>query len=529
MFVDYRCVCCRGPLRVLECHRGKALRCPVCASEIVVPLSLEVANVKETKLPSSPPLPQQTLLPWALLMPLLFALAWWTWMGRGVLWAALGVGLGGFCLLLGQRSRWPMSRRIVVSLSLALLGHGLTLAAPTKTVTASPAFFLTPQPVGGPIPVSMLMPGTNGLHSQETEVKSLVGLCREAKTPFVSLDLQFVAQVGDLLAATSLEVANGKGGVVVAASNGTFRDFSCPDFRLRATYQLKGIAYRIAADGRHGLLWAAVCPADKLRANRHGDQPLGRADLHAYELPRAANGPLLPRRVVPLGGDVLELLIAPDQSALFYLAQTDEGVQLGRIDTAKQTPAYRVPLPAATRALCQTADGRTLYAAGGGRLSVLDPATLRTRQVVDLPLDAYALAADEEGCVYLAEQGQWTKLTRLDLRDSPPTPHQWKARMHGRVYLKMSPDRCRLYVGSSSLISDGLESLVIRGHPGDTPLLLARTLALPQKPVHGEFFITPDGRYLLNRWGSVFRLECGCPCELAMLRQKGVFSDTPAK
>ena len=100
--------------------------------------------------------------------------------------------------------------------------------------------------------------------------------------------------------------------------------FSYPDFQLRATYRLERTGYRAIVDARRGVLWMAACEPANLRANRHGDQPLGRADLHVYSIPSstakqtAATTPLRPRRLLPLARDVLELRISPDDNALFF-------------------------------------------------------------------------------------------------------------------------------------------------------------------------------------------------------------------
>ena len=261
----------------------------------------------------------------------------------------------------------------------------------------------------------------------------------------------------------------------------------------------------------------AACAAADLHANRHGDQPLGRADLHVYDIPRSsANGttattPLYPRRVLPLASDVLEMLISPNQDALFYLAQDDKGVRLGRIDTERQAVDALVPLPKAIRTFCLTPDGKTLYAAGNGIVLAFDPATLHMRRRVEVKADVRSVAADNDQRVYLAEQGQWTQLSRLDLRGGQPVLVRWTSRMHGRIYLKLSPDQCRLYAGASSLISEHIDSLLLRGHPWEAPPVVGIAVSQSGAPVRGEFFLTPDGRFLINRWGSVFRLAKGEP------------------
>ena len=511
MFVDYCCACCHRSLRIPEWNRSKTLRCPGCA-DVIVPSSFAPAGALKRK---AEPLPNRLLLPWLLLIPAGLPLALWLWTGYGVLWAVLGFVLGGLCLMLGQRGRWPMPLRIGVSLSLALLGHGLTLASPWHGVPHP--HIPNPHSSDSIAPTSSLDPRllmgagqmANISTSSELEYSLLQEIRRETANRSPSHDLRPAVQIGDLLAATVAVNPNDDGLAIVARNDGVIQSFTYPDFHLYATHRLEGVAYRLALAGRSRALWAAVCEADKLQANRYGDRPLGRADLHVYDLSSGTNERLHPRRVFPIGGNVLELLLSPDQATLFYLAQTDDGVRLGRLDAVRQELDCRIALPEETHALSLTPDGLTLYAAGGGSVYILDAATLRTRRSLEVKTNAYTIAATNEGCVYLAEQGQWTNLTCLDLRESQPTLHPWSARLHGRIYLKMSPDQYRLYVGSSSVISDHLDVLLIGGHSWKTPPLLAMSLSTPQTPLLGEFFLTPDGRFLINRWGQVFHLAQG--------------------
>ncbi|HWG46582.1 MAG TPA: hypothetical protein VN688_27720 [Gemmataceae bacterium] len=202
----------------------------------------------------------------------------------------------------------------------------------------------------------------------------------------------------------------------------------------------------------------------------------------------------------------MELLASPDPRWLFYLARTEDGVHLGRIDVDRQCFDARRSLPAKTRAMTLTPDGKTLYAAGDRILFVIDPATLNVRRQVELNTDIYSLAADNENHVYLGTQGQWTNLSRWDLSGATPSSQQWFAKLHGRIYLKLAPDQNRLYVGTSSVISNHLDALLVRTHRGNAPYQIGIAASDSHGLIRGEFFITPDGQFLLNRWGKVFRL-----------------------
>ncbi|MGH7173440.1 MAG: hypothetical protein ACRELG_24420 [Gemmataceae bacterium] len=531
MFICCCCVRCQRPLRVLASYEGKKLRCPGCDAAVVV--SAIPAIVRTVASPEmqaerawatqSPPIAGRLVLPWVLLAPAALALLPWMWAGQGVLWAVLGVVLGSLCLLLGQHGRWPVSVRVGASLSLALLGHGLTLASPLRSApemampNSAPPYALVSLPPSPLFSSSRQTARSSASAAEKANDLSMEQIKYRASLLLAGTDLQPAALLGNLLAASVYPRPNGNSIVLVTTADSGLKEFSYPDFQLRATYRLERTGYRAVVDARRGVLWMAACAAANLRANRHGDQPLGRADLHVYDIPpstakqTAVTTFLHPRRVLPLASDVLELLISPDDNALFYLAQDDEGVRLGRIDAERQDVDCQVPLPKTIRTLCLTPDGETLYAAGAGSVIALDPATLRTRRRVEVKADVRSVAADNNACLYLAEQGQWTRLSCLDLRGEQPALLRWTSRMHGRIYLKMAPNQYRLYVGTSSPISDHIDSLLLRGHPWRTPPIIGMAVSGPQTPVQGEFFLTRDGRFLINRWGTVFRLAQGKP------------------
>lgn len=528
MFIHSCCTRCQRPLRVLANYEGKTLRCPGCAAAVVIsaaaagggeevfPLAKKESAQVETSAPA-----MGRLLPWILLALAALALVPWVWVGQGILWAVLGVILGGLCLLLGQRGHWPISVRVVASLSLALLGHGLTLAAPLRSAQertapenasagaalSSPSLASSRQPVASvPTPRADAAPPV-----------SMNSPTHRSTLRLAHSDLQPVTRLGDLLTVSVYRRPGGKSTALVTTVDGSLKDFAYPSFRFRTAFRLAQPGYRAVVDARRGVLWMAACESTNLRVNRHGDHPLGRADLHVYDIPpvaaeQAAPAPQLhPRRVLPLGKDVLELLIAPDHETLFYLARDREGVFLGRIDAERQVVEREVPLPKSMRTVCLTPNGDRLYAGGRGSILAIDPETLHTLRQVDVKADVRSLAADNEECLYLAEQGQWTFLTRLVLRGEKPEMLRWTSRMHGRIYLKMAPDQYRLYVGTSSMVSDHIDSLLLRGHPWQTPPVAGLAVSGTQMPVQGEFFLTADGRFLINRWGAVFRLTRGKP------------------
>jgi hypothetical protein len=337
-------------------------------------------------------------------------------------------------------------------------------------------------------------------------------------------ELAPIGHLGALLAATFGPDKGGKGNAIVTTADGLLKQFSYPNFQLQATYRLDQPAYRAMLDGQRGLLWVAASAPDALRVSLHGDPPTGRGDLHLYDVRSLSGRPktvtvLHPRCVLPLDGNVTELLAAPDQRRLFYLAQTGQGVHVGRIDADKEERDAELALPPENHALCLTPDGKTLYAAGGGVVSVIDSATMQVRRRVEVEGEIWSLAADNEGRVYVGRQGQWTDVTLLDLSGPQPSLQNWTATLHGRVYLKLAADQHRLYASSSSVISNVIESLLVRGHDRPAPPQLGVTQPLPvgvnapndRKWVGGEFFLSSDGRSMVSCRGSVFHLAPAAP------------------
>jgi hypothetical protein len=508
MFVAFCCLHCRRSISAQDGSQGKPVRCPACAAVLIG--SVASASVRAP----APPLRMRSVLPWLLLLPGVLALGLSLWAGYGVGWAALGVTLGAGFLIVGQWGHWSLAARLGASLPLAILGNGLTLAGgPLEAgpllllaAAAKPGSHQTPAvsaiPALQPPP-----PSASRSVSKKTPEELLLAEANRRTIP----DMQFVGCIGDLLALATPE-ESGSSVAFATTATGALRQFSYPDFRLQATHQLRQPAYRAVLDGRRGLLWVAASEPHVLSINGAGDRPAGRGDLHVYDIaaPSLArqpiDTPLQPRRILTLQGNVMELLATADRSRLFYLAQTEAGIHLGRIDAGRETVDGRLSLPAEIRALCLTPDGTTLYAAGEGMLLVIDAATLRMSQRIDVDADFCAVAADNEGHVYLGEQGTWTKLRKLDLSAPGTKIQKWAAHVYGRIYLRLSPDGYRLYVGTSSVISNHLDVLLVHGGPWSIPPQICTVASDAHGPIRGEFFLTSDARFLVNRWGKVFHL-----------------------
>jgi hypothetical protein len=341
-----------------------------------------------------------------------------------------------------------------------------------------------------------------------------------------------------------------------------------PTFWPHSRYSLEQPGYRAVVDSARGRLYVAASGARALGVNPYGDRPVGRGDLHIYDVKALFNtlvqvpaptipagalgllysahghGPLLaayglaayglvprkppvaglhPQTVIPLGGDVSHLLPAPpDDEAIYYLLHLPEGDRVGRISTASMAATGETYRPQGRlEALCLAPDGKALYAGGPGTVVVLDPASLRPRAEHHVQAVVRDLGADAKGRLFLAEQGQDPEIIILDGSSGAELGRGW-SQLPGRNYLAVMPDGGRLYVGSSGRISSLLRSL--RAEPGPTFLTPSGyAYSDPIAAQRGEFFLTPDMGYLVTRGGKVYRLA---PPEAQRLHSK--FNTTPS-
>jgi WD40 repeat protein len=218
--------------------------------------------------------------------------------------------------------------------------------------------------------------------------------------------------------------------------------------------------------------------------------------------PPAAEG-LRPVAVVPVGGTVGNLLLSPDRAALYYLNLTD--ARLGRLDLTAPGRPRELPLAEGTEAVCLTPDGTTLYAAApDGKVQVIDPRTLEVRKTLTTSAAPYDIAATDAGLVFLTgAAGDWTEITVVDANRGEVAAHWggvWK-----RSFLQTSPDQKRLYVSTQGVTPGLIEGLALPSRPEGKPAPY-RSPAAGKHPLGGPLTITPDGKYLLSKTGTVLRL-----------------------
>jgi hypothetical protein len=310
------------------------------------------------------------------------------------------------------------------------------------------------------------------------------------------------------------------GAALITTRDGLLKRYSYPGWEPQAAYRLEQPTYRAALDGGRGLLYLAASSLASLQLGGYARREGGVGDLHVYNVQELLKGKvpdgaaLRPDKVVPLGGHVRHLILSPDRKALYYLLWSGISgdsfykpawTHVGRIDTAGVVKGPEVDLKDLATCLCLTADGRTLYAGATGRLRALNPATLETVRsaAVDTPMED--AAATDGGIVFLTAGGQWTEVRVVDMKQGGREVGRWGTAVTGWTYLTLSPDQKQLYVGGDNHI----RSLQVTGDLSKRPPELGAATNSDAGKVQGEFFLTEDGRFVVNRWGMVYRLPRG--------------------
>jgi hypothetical protein len=502
------CSRCRHLIHLGHHVPGQPVCCPACHAQFVP------ADAPAVRRPSWP-LVATALLP--LGIPLV---------NFGAGWAALAVALAAVCLVLSVCRRPALVLRLGLALALGGLGY-----APALTARLAGAGENTP-PSGGPSelgpPVATVRTGDRldmlpppniargggrgrGL-APPVALPPAVELVAPPAAP--SAGPRLAARVAEALAAA---IDPKTGAALLLTRHGGLRHYSYPDFRLRGSYRLDRPAYRAALDGRRGLLFVASCPARLLAQSvgTTGDREGAPGDLRVYDvgaLLRGAEPPgaeLAPLATIPDIGYVTSLVLAPDRRSLFLLGVGRQLVTLFRVNTTSRAIAAEQSMRGGAGALALSPDGRRLYATSVSGVLVIDPHSLEITRRALLPFVPFDLAADDGGRVFVSSSGERPVVVVLDMNRDEPVVGHWAAPFPGRLYLRLTPDGRHLYLGTSSVSADRLHALRVDGARASRPLLEGTVSTDDDGLVRGEFQITPDGRFLLNRWGKVYRLPAG--------------------
>ncbi|MFZ5989600.1 MAG: YncE family protein [Bacillota bacterium] len=142
-----------------------------------------------------------------------------------------------------------------------------------------------------------------------------------------------------------------------------------------------------------------------------------------------------------------------------------------------------------------------------GAIAVIDPDTFTLKEQFEINLDPFDIAVDTDGYIYIASgSGQWTKMKsyiRQPKRESASTG------IRTRCYSELHPTMDRIYTITTDTsprdyraynISNGL--FTDPAYPGgyDSPYH-------GDYPLYKNFRISPDGKYLFNGSGVIFKTD----------------------
>jgi WD40 repeat protein len=223
--------------------------------------------------------------------------------------------------------------------------------------------------------------------------------------------------------------------------------------------------------------------------------------------PRIEKADLIPSAVVHLGGNIGNVFLSPNRKWLYYLNLTD--AKVGRVSVEKGKRDKELRLAEGTDTLAMTPDGKTLVATAvdGNRskVHVIDPTKLELRKSFWIDAVAYDLAAADNGLAYVSGgSGDWTDICVVDV-DKEAIVSRWGG-VWTRSLLQLSTDQKRLYYSSQGVLPGTLDAAVLPKQPEDKPATY-RASSPGRQPLGGTCLPTPDGRFLLCKSGTVFRLS----------------------
>jgi WD40 repeat protein/mono/diheme cytochrome c family protein len=221
-----------------------------------------------------------------------------------------------------------------------------------------------------------------------------------------------------------------------------------------------------------------------------------------------SEGTLRSLAVIPVNGTVGALHVAPDRT-LYFFNRTD-GV-LGRLDLTTRRITHRLTLPERTDVVAMSRDGRTLVAInpeteGKTRFQVIDPRKLTVARSFVVAGSAYDLQVRDDGVAFFTGAGaEWTDVTAVDTTQGKLIG-AWSG-VWTRSLLRLTPDGRRLYLSSQGVTPGTLDAMPLPTRLSADRPSTYRAPGYQTQSLGGDFVLTPDGRFLLNRTGAGLRLS----------------------
>jgi hypothetical protein len=147
-----------------------------------------------------------------------------------------------------------------------------------------------------------------------------------------------------------------------------------------------------------------------------------------------------------------------------------------------------------------------------GAFATFDAQTLEALGLIHIKLDPFDIVADDQGIVYISSgSGQHTRLESYNSQTGAILSSQ---RIYEKSYLNMTPNQKKIYAIDTSLSPRDITSYSIIDGKLESGI---------DSPYHGDYDlntrleITPDGRYLLNGLGGIFRASATSAADMTFV------------
>ncbi|WP_394138206.1 S-layer homology domain-containing protein [Cytobacillus oceanisediminis] len=134
-----------------------------------------------------------------------------------------------------------------------------------------------------------------------------------------------------------------------------------------------------------------------------------------------------------------------------------------------------------------------------GAVAIVDPATFKIKKYFDIKVDPYDIVADDHHFYVSSGSGQWTNIKSFN-KETGAEVSSKMIRQQSEIF--MHPNKDRIYAVNSDSSPRDMEVFMIRDGVFTGGY---------DSPYHGDYnldtymTISPDGRYLFNHAGTVFR------------------------
>jgi WD40 repeat protein/mono/diheme cytochrome c family protein len=225
--------------------------------------------------------------------------------------------------------------------------------------------------------------------------------------------------------------------------------------------------------------------------------------------PNPVGHDLRPLATIAVGGTVGSMHLSADEKYLYYLNLTES--KLARVVAATGQRDKVLRLADGTDALALSRDGKTVAAiatvadrrGAPGRLQIVDALTMKPKDSFALSSAAYDVAVSDAGLVFLSGGGSdWTDVAVFDVGKGEVVA-RWGG-IWARSFVQLSADQKRLYASSQGVNPANLDAVPLPAKLDEKPTSY-RAAVPSQHPLGGDFQVTPDGRYLLFKTGTVLK------------------------